>query len=229
MTRSFRFALLACEGGRQKNARRRGRVSSPRCEGVTPARGHVFVLRKARAHSGTFASLRQPEQRADKIPGARHSASKYFVAAIHFGARRVARYMRLPLQHVAALSALMTTVLPPAGPWNQLANAWWVSRGRMVGRSWGPSPSMSPPIGQLGHCSNHLPTSFPTLPHSFFLSALVSDLLVLRCLLFMAYIFLLSGAITGYPSWPNWGWQGRNMWGNCLPGARWPSGVRTWP
>lgn len=43
---------------------------------------------------------------------------------------------------------------------------------------------------------------------SFFLSALVSDLLLLRLFLFAAYIFLFTAALTGYPHFPQWGWQG---------------------
>ncbi|KAL6781328.1 hypothetical protein ACKKBG_A10695 [Auxenochlorella protothecoides x Auxenochlorella symbiontica] len=42
---------------------------------------------------------------------------------------------------------------------------------------------------------------------SFLLSALVSDLLILRLFLFAAYIFLFAAALTGYPRFPRWGWQ----------------------
>lgn len=48
----------------------------------------------------------------------------------------------------------------------------------------------------------------PPTKRRFLLSALVSDLLILRLFLFAAYIFLFAAALTGYPRFPRWGWQG---------------------
>lgn len=40
---------------------------------------------------------------------------------------------------------------------------------------------------------------------SFFLSALFSDILALRIVLMLAYVFLFVGALCGWPAWPNFG------------------------
>ena len=42
----------------------------------------------------------------------------------------------------------------------------------------------------------------------FLLSALCNDILLIRIFLFLAYTFLLTNGVCGFPSWPNYQWTG---------------------
>lgn len=61
---------------------------------------------------------------------------------------------------------IMTTILQPAGPWQQAASA------------------------------------------CFTLAGWFGDILIIRIFLFLAYVWLLTGAVTGYQRWPLYAWSG---------------------